>query len=134
MVAPAVTSASATLSAQVYVPTAGKKDGAAAAGGGGVGEDEPPPQPSNTHGRSRSKKRTASENLISNRADLPPPFFGSADSKGLTNAICGSADPKGLAGGQLRPKQGKTLRLSVSADSEEVTGGARFRADFKTFC
>jgi hypothetical protein len=49
-------------------------------------------------------------------------FFVCADSTELTNALSGSADSKGLAGGQFRPKHGETWCWSGSADSDGDRG------------
>ena len=52
----------------------------------------------------------------------PPPFFVTAHSKGVTDAIFVSAHSKGVIGGQFRPKPRKTRCLLVSAHSEGVRG------------
>ncbi len=56
------------------------------------------------------------------RLPSPPPFFGTAHSKGFTDVVSVSADSKGVAEGQLRPKPGKTLCLLASAHSKGVMG------------
>src|SRR5215472_15371104 len=61
----------------------------------------------------------------------PPPFFVTAHSKGVTDAIFVSAHSKGVIGGQFRPKPRKTRCLLVSAHSEGVRGEWRVRAKLK---
>ena len=56
-----------------------------------------------------------------------PAFFVSADSKGVTRCLSVSADSKQLAGELVRPKLGKTLSSSVSADSAGLRGGRHMR-------
>ena len=51
-------------------------------------------------------------------ANLPPPFFVRADSKGVTGALRISAETKGVTGGQFRLKPGKTWCWLVTADSK----------------
>src|SRR5277367_3504744 len=51
---------------------------------------------------------------------IPPMFLVYADSKEVTDADLGSADSKGVAGGRLRVKHGKTRSWLVSADSKGV--------------
>src|SRR5262245_9832443 len=55
---------------------------------------------------------------MENGHPLPPTFFVSAHSKGVTDVIFVSADPKGVMGGQLRPKPGKTRCFRISAHSK----------------
>ena len=49
---------------------------------------------------------------------LPRPH---AHSKGVTASICVTAHSKGVAGGQFRPKPGKTRCLLVTAHSKGLT-------------
>src|SRR5207248_9222599 len=60
---------------------------------------------------------------LENRKDipLPPSFFVSAHSKGVTALICVTAHSKEVTRGQFRPKPGKTRCLLVTAHSKGVT-------------
>src|SRR6266700_3848550 len=52
------------------------------------------------------------------QSPLPPPFFVTAHSKGVTDAIFVSADSKEVTDRQLPPKPGKTGCLLISAHSK----------------
>src|SRR2546430_13694556 len=61
----------------------------------------------------------------------PPRCFVSAHSKGVTASICVTAHSKGVAGGQLRPKPGKTRCLLVTAHSKGLSARNRGTAHSK---
>ena len=52
---------------------------------------------------------------------IPPTFFVTAHSKGVTTALFVSAHSKGVADGQFRPKPGKTRCLLVTAHSKGLS-------------
>jgi hypothetical protein len=74
-----------------------------------------------------AENETAEERAVREQTS-PPPFFGSADSGGVTKASCVSADCKGVAGGQLRLIAVKTRRVSGSADSTRLMAVGSGRA------
>jgi hypothetical protein len=62
-------------------------------------------------------------------AEATPRFFVSVPDKGVTGAKSVSVASKGVAGGQFRPKHGKTRRSAVSVASKGLRAGAKQRCN-----